>query len=193
MKKFLVLACATVALSLTVGNVLADDIKGRIGITGKMGVLFPADGDHFGSKTETDAGFVFGGGLIYGITKNIAADIDVTRSFVESNDGDFGVTNLSLGGQYRFALSQPQLVPYLGAGLDILLNDADRGRYVDNTVGVHASAGVDYFFTKQLALTGEAKLVVSPSAHIRDSSDVRVGTFDPNSISMTAGIRYFFN
>ena len=192
MKRFLVLACATAALSLTVGTALADDITGRVGITGKMGVLFPADGDHVGFKTETDAGFIFGGGLIYGITKNIAAEIDVTRSSVGSNDGDFGVTNLSLGGQYRFALSQPQFVPYLGGGLDILLNDADRGRDVDNTVGAHASAGVDYFITKQLALTGEAKLVVSPSAHIRNSSGARVGTFDPNSFSTTAGLRYFF-
>lgn len=193
MKRFMGLACAAAALSLMAGTASADDIKGRIGITGKMGVILPADGDHFGFNTKTDVGFVFGGGLIYGINKNFAADIDVTRSIVGSNDGDFGVTNLSLGGQYRFALSNPHFVPYLGAGLDILLNDANRGRDVDNTVGGHASAGVDYFLTKQLALTGEAKLVVSPSAHIRDSSGARVGTFDPNSISTTAGIRYFFN
>jgi outer membrane protein len=108
-----------------------------------------------------------------------------------SNNGDFGVTNVTLGAQYRFALSQPKLVPYLGAGLDILLIDADQGRDVDTTVGVHASAGVDYFIMKQLALTAEAKLVVAPDADIRGPGGN--GNFDPNSFSTTFGVRYFFN
>jgi outer membrane protein len=96
-----------------------------------------------------------------------------------------------MGAQYRFALSQPKLVPYLGAGLDILLIDADRGRNVDTTVGVHASAGIDYFIMKQLALTAEAKLVVAPDTDI--SGPGGNGKFDPNSFSTTFGVRYFFN
>jgi outer membrane protein len=45
---------------------------------------------------------------------------------------------------------------------------------------------------KQLALTAEAKLVLAPDADINGPSG-KVGNFDPNCISITVGIRYFFN
>ena len=192
MKKLLFIACALATFSLAANSAYADNIAGKLGVTGKIGVLFPADSDFGPFNNNTDAGIIGGGGLLYGIDKHFAAEIDVTRTSFESDFTDFGITNISLGAQYRFALNQPQLVPYLGAGLDILLNDADHGLKVDNTVGVHASAGVDYFLMKQMALTAEAKLVLAPDADINGPSG-KVGNFDPNSISTTVGIRYFFN
>ena len=66
-------------------------------------------------------------------------------------------------------------------------------RDVDTTVGAHASAGVDYFLLKQLALTAEAKLVAAPDTSITDRFGNRRGDFDPSSISTTVGVRYFFN
>jgi outer membrane protein len=191
MKRFIVLACATAALSLAAGNVYADSIEGKIGVTGKIGVLLPSDGDFNSVKDETDAGFIFGGGLIYGIDKHFAAEIDVTRTSFDSKLTNFGVTNIALGAQYRFALSQPQFVPYLGAGVDILLNDADRGYSVDNTVGVHAAAGIDYFLMKKVALTAEAKLLVAPDTDINGPGGR--GNFNPTAFSSTFGVRYFFN
>lgn len=193
MKKLLVLVCAIAAFSLAAGTAMADSIKGRVGITGKMGMIAPSNGDYGPFKNETDLGFVVGGGLIYGIDDHFAAELDITRSMFSSDFGDFGVTNLSLGGQYRFALSQPQLVPYVGAGLDLLLNDADQGRNVDNTVGVHGTAGIDFFIIKQLALTAETKLVVAPDTDIKGPAGNKVGNFDPTSFSGTVGVRYFFN
>lgn len=192
MKKLLCIACALATFSLAATSSFADNIAGKLGVTGKIGVLFPADGDFGPFDNNTDAGFIGGGGLLYGIDKNFAAEMDVTRTSIDSDFVDFGVINLSLGAQYRFALNQPKLVPFLGAGLDILLNDADHGFRVDNTVGVHASGGVDYFLMKQLALTAETKLVIAPDVDISDSSG-KVGNFDPSSISTTVGIRYFFN
>ncbi len=190
MKKILVLVCATAALSLAAGSAMADSIKGKIGVTGKIGFQIPADGDNGPYKVDTDTGIAFGGGLLYGIDNHLAAEIDVTRSYINSNYVDFGVTNISLGAQYRFALNQPQLVPYVGAGLDILLLDANGGRTVDNTVGVHAAGGLDYFLTKHLVLTTEARLVLGPDADINGPTGK--GHFDPNSFSTTFGARYFF-
>lgn len=192
MKKLLVLVCATATFSLATGTAIADSIKGKIGVTGKIGLLFPSDGDIGPFKNKTDAGFIGGGGFIYGIDNNFAAEIDITRSEFNSDFGDFGVTNITLGAQYRFVLNPPQLVPYVGAGLDFLMSDADRGRDVDTTVGVHASGGIDYFLMKQLALTAEAKLVVAPDADINGPSGER-GNFDPTAFSTTFGVRYFFN
>ena len=191
MKKLLVLACAAATLSLAAGPAMADSIQGKLGVTGRIGFMLPSDGDFGPFNNKTDTGITGGGGLIYGIDNHFAAEIDITRSEFGSDFGNFGVTNIALGAQYRFVLAQPQLVPYLGTGLDLLLIDADQGREVDTTVGVHASAGLDYFLTKQFALTTEAKLVLAPDTDINGPTGR--GNFDPNSFSTTFGVRYFFN
>jgi len=191
MKKLLVLACAAATLSLAAGPAMADSIQGKLGVTGRIGFMIPSDGDFGPFNNKTDAGITGGGGLIYGIDNHFAAEIDISRSEFGSDFGDFGVTNIALGAQYRFVLAQPKLVPYLGAGLDLLMIDADQGRDVDTTVGVHASAGLDYFITKQFALTTEAKLVLAPDTDINGPTGR--GNFDPNSFSTTFGVRYFFN
>ena len=49
----------------------------------------------------------------------------MSRTAFGSADRDFRVTNISLGGQYRFALTNPQLVPFIGVGMDILVSDYD--------------------------------------------------------------------
>jgi outer membrane protein len=197
MKKLIVLACLATTLSLASGTALADNIQGKLGVTGKIGLVFPADNDAEFSNNDTDTGLVGGAGLIYGIDNHFAAEFELTRSSFDSETGDFGVTDISLGGQYRFALPENrQLVPFVGAGLDILVPDydADDGthRDIDTTVGIHASGGVDYFLQKQLALTAEAKILLAPDTDI-SSGNQRRGDFDPSSFTSTVGIRYFFN
>jgi outer membrane protein len=202
MKKLIVLACLATTISITTGTAMADSIKGKLGVTGRIGFLSPADNTADNTqnffRNRTDTGVIAGGGLIYGIDDHIAVELDVTRASFGSDTGDFGVTNVSLGGQYRFALQQRQLVPYIGVGLDILATDYDENfgtrSDVDTTVGVHISGGVDYFLQRELALTAEAKVVAAPDARItgRQSGGPR-GDFDPSSFSTTVGIRYFFN
>lgn len=191
MKKLLVLACATATLSLAAGPAIADSINGRLGVTGKIGFTIPADSDLNSGKLHTDPGFIGGGTLIYGIDNHIAAEIGITHSTFDSDMGYIGVTDMSFGAQYRFPLNQPQLVPYLGAGLDILINDTGHDRNIDTTVGAHAIAGVDFFLTKKVALTAEAKLLVAPDADITGPGQYN-GKFDPTSFSTTVGVRYFF-
>jgi outer membrane protein len=198
MKKLIVFACLATAVSMTASTAMADSIKGRVGVTGRIGFLSPADNEADTFHNRTDTGLVAGGGLIYGIDDHIAVELDVTRTEFGSQTGDFGVTNVSFGGQYRFALQQRQLVPYIGVGLDILATDYDENggarNDVETKVGGHVSGGADYFLQRNLALTAEAKAVVAPNARITDRQfGSRVGDFDPSSFSTTVGIRYFFN
>ncbi|HEY6871372.1 MAG TPA: outer membrane beta-barrel protein [Geobacteraceae bacterium] len=200
----LVVFCAAALLTLAAGTAMAaDSIQGRLGVTGKIGFAVPADSElNNGTKISTDTGFIGGGGFIYGITDNIAVEFDITHAAYGSStlvapgffgSSDIDTTNISFGVQYRFLnLPVRHLVPYAGGGLDILLNDANNGD-VDNTVGIHLNAGADYFIQRQIALTTEIKGVIAPDADITVPGVGKVGNFDPDSFSMTFGVRYFFN
>src|SRR5665647_3416985 len=78
MKKLLVLACATATLSLAAGPATADNINGRVGVTGKIGFTIPADSELNSRNNHTDPGFIGGGGLIYGIDNYLAAEVAIT-------------------------------------------------------------------------------------------------------------------
>lgn len=177
----------------------SESINGRAGITGRIGFLVPADNDAVRTgvvigRSHSDTGFVGGGGLILGLMDNFAADFEITHaSFGTDTSTDFDTTNFSLGVQYRFLnLPVRHLVPYAGFGVDILVNDANNGLDVDTVAGVHVKGGVDYFLMRQLALTSEIKGVMAPNADIK-AGGAKVGEFDPDSFSMTFGVRYFFN
>jgi len=207
MKKIAIGACLAIIVS-TASNALADSIRDKFGVTGRIGFLIPADSEftdapHY-RQSDNDTGLIGGGGLLYGIDRNWAAELEITQAEFRAHDGfgyedgDFSTTNISLGAQYRFVdLPDNRLVPYAGAGLDILLNDFSpvdgTGGDVDNVLGIHASGGVDYFVQKQFALTGQLKVLLAPDADVHDFSGAKVGNFDPSSVSMTFGVRYFFN
>ncbi|GAM09554.1 hypothetical protein OR1_01834 [Geobacter sp. OR-1] len=199
MRTIVTMICMTAVLAISSAPTEAQNIKGKAGVTGRLGFIIPSDSDLGPYKIETDAGFNFGGGFIYGIDKNWAAEVDVTHTNFGSEDpvggnkGDFTVTNIALGGQYRFEINQPNLTPYVGAGLDILLSDYDRPGYsVDTTVGIHASGGIDYFLTRNIALNAEGKLLVAPETDINGPSGTK-GNFDPSAFSGMFGVRFFFN
>jgi outer membrane protein len=190
MTRHLCVFCITALLVLATGAAMADSIMGRIGVTGRVGFNVPSDSSSIATGViGTNTSFIGGGGFIYGITDSFAAELDITHAGFKN----FDITNISLGAQYRYIhLPIKELVPYAGAGFDILLNGIDIGS-VDNTVGAHLSAGVDYFIQKQLALTAEVKGVLAPNADIKSAGGIKAGEFDPTSFSMTFGARYFFN
>jgi len=190
-------------LTLLAGNAFADSIAGKFGVNGRIGFLVPADSEAFGPARNigTDVGFVGGGGFIYGINKNIAAELDITHTSFDgdiggANFGSFDTTNISFGAQYRFNDPVPHLTPYAGGGLDIMLSDfTSAGGFkgdVDTVAGVHLKGGADYFVMKQLALNTELKMILAPDADISIGGS-KIGNFDPMSFSMTFGVRYFFN
>jgi outer membrane protein len=196
----LIVSCLSTNSATAASTDIPDSIKGRLGITGKLGFVIPADNDTVSTgivigRAHSDTGFIGGGGIIYGITDKIAAEFDITHSsFSAEGNTNFDTTNVSMGGQYRFTnLPVKRLVPFAGAGLDILLNGADNGLDVDTVAGIHVKAGVDYFLMREFAVTSEIKGIIAPNADIHSPGGVKVGEFDPDSFSMTFGLRYFFN
>ncbi|UFS71243.1 porin family protein [Geomonas sp. RF6] len=195
MKKRIIVACLAAVISLAAGTAGAESIKGRFGLTGKLGFIVPAENESDFFPNRTDSGFIGGGGAIYGIDDRLALVLEGTHASFGSETGDFGVTDLSLGGQYRLAMPRNPLVPYLGAGVDILVADYDpydgSRQDVDTTVGMHLSGGVDYFLHPNLALNAELRGVLTGEADIKDRFGDHVGNFDGSGFSGTVGIRYF--
>ncbi|HEY6009153.1 MAG TPA: OmpW family outer membrane protein [Geobacteraceae bacterium] len=203
MKRIGIVTALSLLLSLCATVAMADTLQNRFGVTGRFGFLVPADSETVAPtfNLSTDIGFVGGGGLIYGVHKNVAIELDVTHTdfdanFAGADVGNFETTNVGIGAQYRFNDPFPHLTPFLGAGLDILINDFTAvdgtATDVDTVVGMHIKAGVDYFIMKQLALTTELKGVIAPDADI-SFAGLKVGNYDPTSFSMTFGARFFFN
>jgi outer membrane protein len=204
MRRFCGVVGIAAMLAFSAGSAAAENIAGRFGVTGRIGFLVPADSEATSPpptfNIDTDTGFVGGGGFIYGIDRNIAAELDITHTDFDGNiggfrQGNFETNNISLGVQYRFREAMPRLTPYAEGGVDILLNNftSDSGvkADVDTVLGVHLAGGVDYFVVKNVALTSALKMVLAPDADISVSGR-KIGNFDPMSISMTFGARYFF-
>jgi outer membrane protein len=176
----------------------AEDLAGKLGVTGRIGFTVPADSswDYWGDLSS-DVGFIGGGGVIYGVTRNLALEFETTYSTYDMSygpyrDGTAGVTDISFGVQWRFA-SNKKFTPYVGGGLSILINDYTYAD-VDTVVGANLKGGIDYFITPHIALNAELKGVISPSASMTDSHDPYIrGSFDPSSFSGLFGVRYFFN
>lgn len=202
MQRLLLLTILT--LILTSGIACADSIAGKFGLTGKAGVMVPLR-DRFISSSaitgtaEGQSDFAAGGGGIYGIGDNLALEIEALRvpnldvEIAGSKVYEASLTDVSLGLQYRFTPDN-RLVPLIGAGVDFIKGDLEAttgaGYSLDWTVGGHAHAGVDYFFTPGIALVMELRGIYTARGDI-NAGDVNVGKYDPLSFVGTLGVRLF--
>lgn len=196
MQRFVLLVACALLTALVAGNAAADELRGRVAVSGRIGVTNPANSEKASPAgtlvVSTDAGIIGGGGVLYGVDDNVALELDVTHSsFDASGFGTAETTNVSIGGQYRFPERQ-RLIPYLGAGADVLINDVSD-RYADTVLGFHLSGGIDYMLTRHVYLNGEIKGVEALSSDVRDFSGGKVGELDPSNVAFTVGARFFFN
>jgi len=193
MRRFIILIPAL--LSLITCNAMAASIDGMLGLTGRAGVIVPLkDSDINGTSFETEAGFTGGGGLIYGISKNLAVELDVMHAtsldvkIAGSKVGDAQSTDIALGIQYRF-LEDRRLVPYVGIGADFIKGNIQDSS-LDWTYGGHMNGGIDFFITKCIVLTAEVRYVAGVKSDII-KNDIIVGKYDPMNIVGTLGVRLF--
>jgi len=197
MRKFLLITACALLTAFLAGNASADALRGRLAVTGRLGVTNPANGESdlrpdVGTLVvSTDAGFIGGGGFLFGVDDNIAVELDVTQSsYHTSVFGRADVTNLSIGAQFRFPERQ-RIIPYIGAGMNVLINDLPRDA-ADTVLGMHLAAGLDYMLTRQVALNAEVKGVEAFSADVKFNGS-KIGEFDPSNVACTVGARFFFN
>lgn len=198
-KRLLVTAIALVAM-LAGSNAMAENLRGKVGLTGRLGAIFPADSERnfapYGKLVvETDPGFIGGGGLFYGVDDHVALELNVDHSLFHTKgwadkSRRASMNDVSMGAQYRFN-DRNDVVPYLGGGIDILIPELDDLQ-VDTVLGVHLAAGVDFFVSRNVAFTAELKGLGAFNADANQLG-TKVGSYDPSNISTTVGLRLFFN
>lgn len=187
---------ATLILTLTSASARAESLAGRLGITGKAGALVPVE-DLISGTSDSRSAIAVGGGIIFGLSRNLAAEIEVIHvpeldvELSGSKAYEASMTDVALGLQYRIA-SDNRLVPFLGAGVDFIKGDLEHvsGTNYDLewTVGGHVNAGMDYFFTSGIAFTVDVRGLIAEKGDV-ESAGTKVGEYDPMSFIGTAGIR----
>jgi outer membrane protein len=188
---------ATLAFTFVSATVFAASLDGRLGITGKGGVLVPLKENFISSTSESKPGIAVGGGLIFGISKNLAVEVDVTHvpsldvEISGSRAFEASLTDVSLGMQFRLA-SDNRMVPYFGIGADFIKGDIKStlgSNYnLDWTEGGHVNIGLDYFLTRLIALTADLRGIGAFKGDVK-SAGVKVGEYNPISFVGTLGIR----
>jgi outer membrane protein len=197
MRKLLLLTACAALTAILAGNAQAADLRGRLAVTGRVGIINPANakadrpnGDRLVKSTE--AGIIGGGCFLFWVDDYLAMELDVTRSsFHVSEFGTADVTNVSIGAQYRLPERQ-RVVPYFGAGMDVLINDLPNNT-ANTVLGVHIASGLDFMLQRQVALNMEIKGVEAFSSDVKDFTGTKVGQIDPSNVSFTVGMRFFFN
>ena len=193
MRRTILLSTLTIILSAS--TALASGIDGRFGITGKAGALVPLKDDFIGGTSGSDPGLAAGGGIIFGLGKNLALEVDaihLVKSNISSgaNGAEASLTDVALGLQYRFAPDN-RLVPFIGGGADFikgeLKNNSDVKFNLDWTVGGHVNAGFDYFVTRGIAFTVDTRVLFAADGDVTGTPR----KYNPLSFIGTVGLRLF--
>jgi len=192
-----ILIMAITALALTAADALADSIAGRLGVTGRIGASVPLQDDFIKGTSDTKSGFSGGGGLIYGIGRHGAVDVEVfhmPQLDVEVNGAksyEAAITDVAVGFQFRFA-TENRLVPYLGLGPDFIRGNlrhiSGTGYKLDWTYGGHVNLGFDWFITPGIAMTTDVRGVYAADGDITNGSN-DVSEYRPQWFQGTVGFR----
>lgn len=195
MRRFIFLTIA--ALLLIAVNAMAESIEGRLGVNARIGATLPLKDDFIKGTSDTKAGFAAGGGLIYGFSEHVAADVevlhmpqlDVRANGVKTYEA--AVTDVALGIQFRF-FTGSRVVPYFGFGPDFITADLKHvngtGYKLDWTYGGHVNLGLDWFITPGIALTTDVRGVYAADGDVLSGS-TKVSEYRPQWFQGTVGVR----
>lgn len=201
----------TIAFALIAGNAMAENIEGRLAVTGQLGFI-SVNNSHYtsgvtsalGLASDTlspGIGFIGGGGLFYGLTNHWALEAEAFYSPEIDYDDAYGskvlqidTTDVSIGIQFRNNVDK-DLAVYIGGGADVIFANVQDGQghkgEIDTVFGGHAKIGADYFVTRNFAINADVRGVFAPEADIK-SGGITVAKYNPISYMGLFGVRLFF-
>lgn len=187
----LIVLAALIALAAFPDPAKAQSLMtGRMGVGVRGGYLLPGEDD------KLDSSFGFEGLLAYGVTDNLSAELSVGHTrpdiYYERIEGKAQITYFNLTFQLRGEPS-PDLGLYFGAGPSLLINKwtgSPGGVRGKDDLGVHLSAGLDYFLTEILVFNLDVKHLWA-DFKFRDRQN-ESGKISASSWLLAAGLKVFF-
>ncbi len=167
MKKISLLIAAFSLLFVT-QNTQAQTAKGDMRLGAQLG---------YGTEIES---LGIGARFDYAITDQILLAPDLMYFFGKSQDGvDFSWFDINLNGNYVFEMSNPDIIPYVLAGLNIAFFSVDfegisifPGGGSSTNIGLNLGGGVD-FVVSTFFVFGELRYVLSSSDQLVISGGVK--------------------
>lgn len=197
MRKLVLVLASLITMLAT--NAMAESIANRFGVSAKIGAMMPFKDDFIKGTSETSAGFAAGGGLIYGFSDLIAADVEVLHMpQLDVKSGgvktfEAALTDVALGVQFRF-LNKQHIVPYVGLGPDFITADLKHvngtSYKLDWTYGGHVNVGADWFITPGIAMNVDLRGVYAADGDVVKDSTL-VSEYRPQWFMGTIGVRLF--
>ncbi len=154
--------------------------EGSVSVGGALGVFFPAD-ETFGGSPWLEGQFQ------YQFTPRVGLRFGLgwTNPEFDVEDED-SLRQIRIGGDLIYNWERRQWHPYVGGGIGAHLMQAkDNGDDIgdgDGTLGVSLLGGVEYFFTDDAAITGEARY-----QFVDD-----FGPYDPSGFVIAIGVKKYF-
>ena len=212
-KKIVVSFFVVAALVLVFGQVgFAQDMKGKFGIGAKVAyVNYNEDDMGYGISVNHDEVAMYEGNLTYFVHNYCSfelgvdyakSDMDFKSSYLNilENVGELEQIPILLTVRFHFS-TNPKMGLYLGGGVGYYLNDFSSSSSVfptdydiDNSFGIHANGGFEYFLNEHFALNFDLK-------YIWNSADVKIeGAFPfviEDSVSLDTfyagvGLKFYF-
>lgn len=202
MKRLSVVLFLALAVSCVIGVAFAEDLAGRFSVGVVGGGVFPKD-------SEIDDAFYVGGNLAYGVNEYIALGGEVGYSSWDTEEGgvDYGevravplLADLYL--RYPVEMGENKLVPYIVGGLGVVFYDYKESSFlkqygvtadIDPSFALKLGGGLEYFFTKNIALGVEGSYGWSEAdVSVSGAGAVASTSMDTNSWMVTGGIKYYF-
>jgi outer membrane protein len=214
MRKKIIIAICVVALSFFFVNVsFAQGPDKKWGIGARISFLAPEDDTVEGIKFDPDTTALFEGIAQYLVNEWFSlelgvgyskTDVDAEAFGLSLDFGEFEQIPIRLTGRFHYWFANSRATLYGGGGVGYYINDFELSSLVisavpsasadvDDSFGFHVNAGVEFFFTDNMALDLDLKYVWSEADFdFRDSSGVDTVEMDLNGFVVGISLKYLF-
>jgi outer membrane protein W len=200
---FRLICCSVLLLTTLVSNAWAQETIMALG--GQASYLFPHS-DSAGGKVDVEGEFMGGINFLYGY-QNRGVELSVERVVTvlegDTVDGKLLTLPVMISGLWRFHAPGRRLIPYMGVGVGIVINQfrnsaKTKALNLDNeiadTVGIQFLGGVEYFIRSQISISLNTRyLYAKADVQTEDEEEnIKRHRIDLNTIISGIGIKKYF-
>jgi outer membrane protein len=212
-KKIIIVFCMVALLLFFVNVSFAEGPAKKWGIGGRISFISPEDDTIEGIKFDPDEGVFVEGMLQYLANNWFSMELSVGYAKVDVDAEAFGLSldfgeleqiPILLTGRLHYWFANSMATIYGGGGVGYYIRDFKLSGLVtsavpgaavdvDDSFGFHINAGIEFFFTENMALDLDLKYIWSEADFdFRDSTGVVTGEGDLNAFVAGLSLKYFF-